>query len=294
MAKKGSKYYPVIRKFPIAGNTGATNTIIDIGKCLSKLNHRLYRQGRNYEVRVVVNDPSGLPGKVDVYAIAESWMNMNAYKLAYKTYLDATKEERKLLGKQRARWEDFRVYHGLDTPVSRAEVNPMQLSNTLALAEFTAGEFEYSEIETEGSGTNYRFSWGPAVTGVQNYFSIPGEYELQSNTDTTPTTVETDIPYGEVIDTHDADQYEILQENGNEPPYNANGGFAANPWNLVSTLVLQDQQGVTRQMSRSVTPYFCAPTGLIVLRTNNQLADGQITIEVRPGSYKGVSGDSLL
>lgn len=280
---------PVIRKWPISANDSTTLTIVDIGQHLSKLNHRLYRQGRMYEARVIINDPTGLPSKLEVITLANTWMNRNAYNKALETYMNATKEERQMLGSQKARWEDFRVYHGWDSPVSRTEVDPVQIASLNSnFVNYGAGEFEISEVESEGTSTTYHFSWGPEISGVTNFFSIPAEYEKLSNTDTTPTTVETDMPYGEVIDSHDPSEYENLQEHGNQPPYNANGGFAGSPWTLQHTLL-----GMTDEFRLS-TPYFEVPCGLLVLRTNGNLSlPGQISIEIKAGDYKGVSGERM-
>lgn len=280
---------PVIRKWPISANDSTSLTIVDIGAHLSKLNHRLYRQGRMYEARVIINDPTGLPGKIEVVTLANTWMNRNAYNVALETYMNATKEERKMLGSQKARWEDFRVYHGFDSPLTRTEVLPVQMDATTGnYLSYTAGEFELSEVESEGTSTTHHFSWGPELSGVINFFSIPGEYEKQSNTDTTPTTVETDMPYSEVVDTHDASEYVNLQEHGNNPPYNANGGFAPSPWTLQHTLLGMDPE------YRLTTPYFEVPCGLLVLRTNGSLnAAAQISIEIKAGDYKGVSADRM-
>lgn len=281
---------PVIRKWPIESNSTHAISVIDIGAHLSKLNHRLYRQGRMYEARVIINDPTNLSSKIEVLTIADTWMNRNAYNKALETYMNATKEERKMLGNQKARWEDFRVYHGIDAPAPpRKEVNPCQISSSsMGYTAYTAGEFEISEVESEGTSTTYHFSWGPEISGVNNFFSIPAEYEKQSNTDTTPTTVETDMPYAEVVDTHDPSEYENLQEHGNLPPYNPNGGFAGSPWTLQHSLLGMDPE------FRLSTPYFKVPCGLLVLITNGNLnADGQISIEIKAGDYKGVSADRM-
>ena len=76
MAKRKA---PVINRYPLErGNIGGntpTWMVIDIGRHLSQLNHRLYRQGMNYTVKIDLDPTSSFTGNADVFALGQSWMN---------------------------------------------------------------------------------------------------------------------------------------------------------------------------------------------------------------------------
>ena len=275
---------PVINRYPLErGNIGGntpTWMVIDIGRHLSQLNHRLYRQGMNYTVKIDLDPTSSFTGNADVFALGQSWMNHNAWKLAFQNYLNATAEEREMLGTQKARWEDFRVDHGMNQSGTLSVTKPLQYDKDLNSASYGAGEFELSKVVEESSGTARNFTWGD----LANAYNIIDEYAILANTDTTPTTVETDMPYEGLKESADATEYEALQENGNLPPYNATGGLGS-IWNKVATL-FSNQATNTQRLS---TGYFDALCGFVIIRVNgNSAVDGEIRVCVKEGPYKGV------
>ena len=111
MAKKKSRHYPVVTKSPLS-NGAAANTLVDTARCLSVMNRRLYRFGRNYEVKIDLRNDH--VGQVQVFALRDDWAVQKAFQMAYQEYLDNTMQERENLSSNMiARWEDFRVRDGL-------------------------------------------------------------------------------------------------------------------------------------------------------------------------------------
>ena len=94
-AKKSKTHYPVVRGSPIASG-GAANTLVDMARNLSVLNRRLYRYGRNYNVKVDVRHDYAGPA-IEVFALRDDWAVQKAFQMAYQVYLDNVMEERERL-----------------------------------------------------------------------------------------------------------------------------------------------------------------------------------------------------
>lgn len=278
------------RKLYCAPSGGSSTLVrIDSGKILSQINHRLYRQGRNYCLRVGV-DPNSA-GTYDVYALRDDWMVHNAWKLAFQEFMNNSKEELERLSKTggKARWQDFRVQHG----ISGAGVGDMQpveytiTSATPTQGAFTAGEFVDSEVRTE-AGASRTFSWGASAASV---FSILEEYDKRGNTTTNPTTPLTSSAYSGLDDDNQDGQLGHISDDGNNPPYNSTSVSPSTPWIKVATL----GAGAAGQQTLS-SGYFNAPCGLVVIvRTTGGVVPtaAEVFCEYKSGTYKGVHALSM-
>ena len=77
---------------------------------LSAANHRLYRQGKLYHIKLSVTDHSPQSGDLvkqqyQIWTIPDTWYVKKAWELAF-----ATREEQLSMSKRpRGRWDDFRV-----------------------------------------------------------------------------------------------------------------------------------------------------------------------------------------
>ena len=148
-SKPKMKHYPVVRKSSLS-NGGAANTLVDTARNLSVLNRRLYRYGRNYEVKVDVRNDFG--GQIEVFALRDDWAVQKAFQMAYQVYLDNTMEERENLAQgQVARWEDFRIRDGLT--ISKNDSRPVMNTPAGAESVLNAGEFELSNVVDEADTT---------------------------------------------------------------------------------------------------------------------------------------------
>jgi hypothetical protein len=281
MAKK--KNYPVVRhgRLDTAASTSG-EVLVPIDQFLSKTNRRLYRQARNYRVKIDV-DP-GSSQRYQVFALANSWMNHQALKMAYDMYLKNSADERERLGGSTvARWEDFRVSTGSTATVAR----PVQFDVNFLATALTLGDFALTTV-VDGNNVPKNFSWTP--TGSAGRYSILEEYDKAGNASLSPTTSTGDIPYDNLMSDNDATMANALQTIGETPPYDAEGVHAPNPWVMVGEI------GASGNIQRLSTGFFDAPCGFVLLYplpgTADQLAD--LSWEVQAGDYKGVKAPSML
>lgn len=307
----------------VPGLGGNRLNLIAVDACLSKLNHRLYRQGRIYRAKVSL-DASDMPtvsgtaqpfpqspqaGTISVYALMNTWYVHAMWKQAKRAYDMALSDEEKALAKSNiARWRDFRVDCGLTTTVPNIPegLNPQTFgSPSMAVAAFGTGMFELSTVENLDNGNNMTFGFG---AGTATKFSLQEEYSLTRNESASPQTVITEMPYNELIAEGEDADYQELQANGSEPPYNPNdfphavwvkvgelGAASADLSNLNGSGAppLNTTRDRTQVVWKSSTGYFDAPLGMIAV--DNHMTDGEgvefltpVTVEVQSGTYLGV------
>ena len=292
MAKKSSrsgskKHYPVVRESEIQIDGSAdTNAVIRIDRALSARNRRLYRQSRYYTAKVDL-DPSAAPGTtVDVYVLGDSWMLQKSYQLAKKMFDENSAEEIDQLRTSKARWNDFRVDHGLGTPFQKDMVFfGKDFVGTGNL--FGDGEYEMSQVaDTAGASATFRFTGTGGST-----WNIIDQYDITGNTDAAPTSGLGSVAYDGLTDEVDDNQMAHLSDDGNAPPYNRTN-IANEVWIKVGTLSLP-----AAGQQKLSTGFFCAPAGLVVLQSTapmNPATEPFLSLEVKGGDYKGVHAPSML
>ena len=186
MARKSrSKRYPVQRNVGLTAQTPSPpNLVVDGSRMLSQTNHRLYRQSRYYEMSVSIDANLAEGTTVDVYALADSWMVQKAHQMAKMAWDESNAEEMKMLNGRTARWNDFRVAHGL-VPAGGIDIAlaTNYLKRTLAASSFTVGEFDNSTV-VDQAGATKGFTWG---TPDGSFYSIIEEYDASGNTSIDPT-----------------------------------------------------------------------------------------------------------
>lgn len=278
--------------------TVPNTTVWDTSFCLSKLNHRLYRQGRQYTVKVDAhNDTFVSDESYDVFALMPSWSLRSAWRMAKKAYDQAMKDELETLSPANvARWRDFRVGSGIrilttDTDaLANGGTAPTQyrLGNTNSAAAsiaFTAGEYNLSYAHNLETGVN--MNWWLAQGNATN-FGIMEEYSLSRNESASPETVISTMPYEALLAEGEDADYEEVQANGNEPPYNANV-FPNNIWVRVGVLAKDTES------SRMTTGFFPAPLGIVAVRPSKDTGNTgtEVSITVKEGDYHGVHAPSM-
>ena len=282
MARKNETRYPTQRSFSVRQPTGppAVNATVDIGGSLSKINHRLYRQSRYYEASVTIDSNVVDGTTVDVYALMDTWWSSKALQLAKSAWDESNAEEMEMLNGKIARWNDFRVQHGL---TGFGGLDPVQFSRgTLAGVPFVAGEFDNAQV-VDQAGVARTFTWGAATAGS---YSMMDEYDASGNTSSDPTTPATG-PYSGLLPNLETGAADALQDNGNLAPYNMTG-YGNGVWVKVGTLHLSPGR------QRLSTGFFTAPCGLIAMTNVGWLADADIQVSVKSGDYKGVHAPSML
>ena len=283
-AKKSKKHYPVVRGSPISSGAAA-NTLVDMARNLSVLNRRLYRYGRNYNVKVDVrHDYAGAP--IEVFALRDDWAVQKAFQMAYQAYLDNTMIEREnMTSNQVARWEDFRCRDGLT--LAKNDALPVMHTPAGAANILNAGEFELSEI-VDGSDVSKGFTWG--ASAVDRY-SILEEYDKAGNAQATPEGLVSGAvgPYAGIDTDNDAAMYTKLEAKGNEPPYDSDGVNGTSPWVRVAVL------GGTAGTQKLSSGFFTAPCGLVLLKGFSETSEAySVELEAKAGDYKGVHAPSMI
>lgn len=270
-----------------------SNLVLDVARNLSVVNHRLYRQGKTYQVKIDLENRSTDtgPAQYEIYALVDTWYIQKAWQLARAAYLQSSADERAMMSKQKiARWEDFRVTSGITGAI---DVVPYRYDVALAGTVDTNGEFTNSRVTLADGTTQKTFTWG---AGTATRFGILNEYDEAGDTDARPSTIDNDNPYEGIDPGVQESQMDDLATFGNLPPYNAED-FNTSIWVKVATLDNSGpaNPGVAGGHSRMSTGFFNAPCGLVVVKQSvpNVSLTGQLTMTVKAGDYKGVAAMNM-
>lgn len=293
------------RTIPLVATTTnvAGNHLVRGNLELSKMNNRLYRQCRNYQLQFGFN-PSGSETnrvKISFYTLPDTWFVRGAIRHAYETYMQCMSDELNA-GIKMAKWHDFNIN----------EQNPDAVWDYMGGALFdgdgwavtTADESITDSSVTDAGGTSQQFH---LIGNLANSFNIFREYAKKLNYSVSDDeSVSSDQPYDGLLDLDDAD---VLAERGDRAPYDRDfSSFLPEDTTVddaqgQNILVQQDvlyfepdtNQG--RLLTRSMT----APLGLvwIVKHDDGSASDfltgyPELTLISSPGSYKGVKAPSLV
>ncbi len=294
--KKPLEYFPIARKTDL-GFQGAGNAIgySDAGSILSRLNNRLYRYGKLYDLKLDLS-AAATPGVVfEVWALSNTWYVQKAFEEAKAAYDKAYEDEKEFVNKTNvARWRDFRV-SPLATPsfnaITADWAYPRSADNPAALVatEIVAGQIVDSIVE-DNAGATKAFTWSP--TSTSSYYSCIAEYDLAGNQTRTPNVGTGDMPFEGLQADSSTVEAEALQTRGQDPPY------GATTFNGIWVKVGELTVGAAGQ-TRLSTGYFHAPCGVFAIKSvggsSNIGADAgdNISLEVRAGKYKGVSAVNM-
>lgn len=290
----GKTYYPIQNQFRLGFTlpSSATRVFGAVDRDLSRINHRLYRQSRYYQMKVDIDADLPDGSTVFVYALQDTWMNQKAYQMAYEAFLkNSAEESAQLRSGAKARWNDFRVDHGVAATATDSDSIPVGYSAPGVIptgVQYTAGEYVLSEV-TDAAGTARTFRW---VGSGGNTYNIIDEYDATGNTNSQPTTSSTTVAYGALEDEIATNQLQHLSDDGNLPPYDANT-IENQAFTLVATLHV-DSTGTSKLSSG----FFTAPCGIYFLAfaggLDGNLANDGISITAKSGDYKGVSAPAML
>lgn len=305
-----------VRTFDYDGNNGfeaspqpptASTAVLDVSYALSKVNHRLYRQGRQYAVKVDAREDSFYGTEnIQVWALMPTWYLKSAWRMAKRAYDQAMSDELAVLNPENvAKWRDFRVGCGIGAngvdllmnggqrPFSWAPGASLSPSLDMVRTEFSVGEYNLSSAKNLDNGEITYWHLGstlPAPALGDAKFGIFEEYEKSRNESPSPETVIAEMPY-EALQAEGEDvDYQEVQANGNEPPYNADT-FPHACWVLVGTLSKDAPQ-------RMSTGYFTAPLGMVLTRSDSYTEPGvlnlkPLSVEVKEGTYHGVHAPTM-
>lgn len=283
-------YFPVQLSYqlgPISqGPFGVAPWFHDGPRGLSEVNHRLYRRGRTYTMKIDIdNDAAPLMGgntSVDVYALVNTWWIANAYAAGRAAYETATAEERARVGKG-GRWNDFIPNNGFSSQI----VGSWLTSGPGTILARDSGEHTLTRIE-DLAGNVREFTWGPTTSASQ--FSLVKEYDDMDIVNSSPDQSGSAGGYIELDANVEATDIVRLQTDGNDPPYSRDT-IGANQNYLVKIATIELGGTGSQRLS---TGWFQAPCGYVWLNgIGNTFPEGKITVSYKSGDYKGVSALSM-
>lgn len=282
--KLKADYYPVQRHITLETAGVCDYMVGDVGSIMSRVNFRLMRQGKTYNIKLDLN-PNATAGVYEVWALVDTWWLQKAWQMARATYLKATADERKQLGNETARWEDFRVNAGL-TLANQVLANPQLFNRAGAGIGYVAGEIESSKVFLESTGALVTFGFG--ATGV-NEFGIIEEYDKMGRSQTDPESPVASAAYAGVDAEVDGNQQDKLMDDGNQPPYNATT-FGTGLWVRIAQL-----RNDSPSVSKLSTGFFNAPCGLFYVKPPTAQFEfaGELTLTCASGDYKGVKAMNM-
>lgn len=278
------------RRFTVELAPNTTN-YVDTAAILSRINQRLYRQGRGYHISSAELGGSGTGQRLaTIGTLPHNWFVANAHKTAMQSWMESTKEER-AAGVKAGRWNDFKVYY------DQAHATGTSITAPFGLSALTQGEWVYtSAAKADGSG-DIGFMMYDNTTA--NHFGVLAEYDDMRDTDqNTPATGSNQMPYEELRSELVNDQADNLQEEGDFPPYQSNTGLQnlVDPqWQLYNGLALDPTLGLD---DKHTVRGIYAPCGLLKISTLQAPTSGDpvplyLTLEVKAGDYKGVAATEL-
>jgi hypothetical protein len=291
--KKPLEYFPVVRKMEVAFQGGVSPTFAygDAGAMLSRVNNRLYRYGKKYDIKFDVSAALPAGTTIEVFALSNSWYVQKAFEEAKAVFDQAYENEMENINKTNvARWRDFRAKLTVNASYSLGEswaypaVRRLSPINTVQV--ITDGNFADSLVE-DSTGTTRHFTWSNAVDATQ--YGILQQYDLAGNQTRNPNLSTATMPYADLEADSSAVEGAALQADGQDPPYGATA--FPDPFVKVGELTV----GINGQ-TRLSTGFFHAPCGVFVIRSSSTIADigDNLTLEVRAGDYKGVSAPNMV
>lgn len=277
---------------------------LDIGRVMSQINRRMYRQGGTYHIaNISILDTDG---DVDIQfaGIPTTWPTQAAWQQAFE-----------LWKKQRAsvqdvtpissKWSDFKIYMN---NASRSW-DVLNFTDSEGDALDALGDWNHSQMFLDEDGDNTDgftlHMMGPndgslpggtcvsagLLTNFEDVLSIPdSEPDLPTNANISLYTL---MSRGGANTELNKDLVDSMETDNDEPPYptlkvagaRANSG---DPW------VYREVSIKTSQAPSVMIPGFAVPLGLVAVKTTSSTDDNVIDliIELVPGKYKGIQFES--
>lgn len=282
--------YPVVRKFTIDSD-GTSDIYVDIGECLSLMNHRLYRQGKLYRCRVSITSPVSSQG-VAVTTLPDTWWARTAYNKVRDLWMRRIGQIKSVQGDNSVgRWNDFKVgYDGTHRSAFTSTKKPELVTDaTGTQAAMTLGNAEWALSvlgDNDGNDTTFRMLSTSTTSNVFNVIQAYGNITNVFSPDPEDTGTGAGA-YGD-YDPAAGEGDTAMDDFGDYPPYHETDfpQMEVLQAQLVSIYGLGAAE-TAAGISRLSSGYFDAPLGLLRI---TPAASAEITIEVQAGDYKGVHG----
>lgn len=278
-----------------------TSHYIDLARDLSRVNRRLYRQGRDYHVKKITivssNTPNG-GNRISVSTVPNTWVSKMAWKRAFDTWNRMNKEAtEQIAGDIKGTWADFKVYMSLDSRAA-TPLNPKDNGGNA----FDAGMWTYSQmVSPDGTTSADTFDLhmlGPHSGSVGNWNSVGlitsyGESRATvQGADPNVPAVASDDPlvnvfdYGTTID----EVIDDLEGHNDYPPYDIDE-YPGDESNGPKPCVAQD---TTLVDGRATMAGFTAMCGLLEFEAKSTIPDDtfSVLVELAPGKFRGVHAEA--
>ena len=308
------------------GNSGETSHYIDIAKELSKLNRRMYRQGKVYRIaNISITSRNTVDGLVSFSTAPDTWVSRNSWIRGFELWNDMNKQALNLQPARKSQWHDFKVYLSDSHRTASAARKPGVLDN--GNNAYVDGEWVYSEYISPDGVANGTDAFKAHLVGDHNgspsawaSVSLIRSYaEARASVQASVPLIDSggdDDPLLNLFD--DGTQVDEIAQNldsyGDVPPYawdatdvgeNYPGSSLNGPKPIVRRLAAigtpDTRQGAGVEGVAAPTvmlPGFDAMCGLVEIETQSQNRAGafrsgddiiDIVIELAPGKYKGVA-----
>ena len=298
-----------------AGFAQEQSHVLDLSRELSKINRRLYRQHKAYQVaNITVSSRDTVNGNITFSTAPDTWVTRGALRRGKQMF---DKMQKKVLdaGGVKSRYNDYKVYLSTDHKALSAINTPGVVDNENV--PYGDGEWIYSRFvrpdDTDNGDEFVTHILGAHDVTGSNYASVGlvlsyGESRASVNTVQPLTDQDSeDDPLvllfndSEVVD----DIFDDMKSNGAQPPYAQTTGGALNTIgeNYPGSSTNAPNPVVKRMATIGSTagesapsvmlPGFTALCGLIEIETQSgdtAIDDTfDVVIELAPGNYKGVA-----
>lgn len=287
MAAAQSRGPNTVTEIELFNPTGVpqANSYVRIPRSLGIINQRLYREHRGYyaEINLSARDAQTT---IEVYTIAPNWFNLGALRMAKEVYDKAMREERKMVASP-GRWHDFHLRMGIP---GADELLPGGIDGTLSggnlqetVTDISGSSWPESLI-TDDNGTTKAFALFGASSSTQ--YNVFDEYDAMGNISQDPSNPTATGGYDRLDGSVREENIVALQVRGASPPYN--------PDTMNTRMVKVGELYSTASGNQSLsTGVFYAPLGLVYLKGYAAVGTNLCTLNVVPGTYKGVHTSAL-
>lgn len=294
--RKAVKIDDCQRTLPIGSASSSVHTMTaHIPDLLMRANRRQYEQCRAYDFRLKVGHiDTSAEHLYEIFTLSNAWWVKRAIEMAKGVYMEATKEERALLGDNVAKYNDFIISASTGAAGNFAnlfQVVPDASGDNLTESEVASDESLYESTTVSDASDDAGDTMGFTVLGEDvsgpGVFNIFDQYLLSRSV--TPDADSRAGPYADLLEI-DEDAMASLQQDGDLTPWDADA--------FPSPFVLQDvisvDQGIPAtgpSFSKTIT----APLGIVIVKQkttagvdDNFTGNERLLLEVRKGTYKGV------
>ncbi len=287
---------------------------IDIASDLSKVNRKLFDQGRQYFIGgVTITDDVGVTNalEVSINTAGNNWIVQNAWTKG-KAMWDEMNQEVLLDNPSiQGKWHDYKIR----LSENQATANTLSVINGASAPWPVGAEWQYStyvlpehDVDPATGAILPAEEWTAALVGPDDVpnkrFSLVKAYEESRATvqDTAPN-VPAALPasfYLQLTDdgSQDPELAAVIADANDQPPYpNAPGEYPGGSNFGFSGAMTRVARGVKNDFTPTLTlPGFTAECGLLYVtarRSDDVITNCRIQLHLVPGTYKGVMAPSM-